>query len=150
MALVDWKDLPDTSTPLNAENLNNNSNEVINLINDELYYKDKEVVTLNIIYYSAGLVTGGGSNVRFSMPLQKKLDNIKSVNVQQCVVDIRKSDGGYIISNDSVFNYGTLTVYISQLTNTLNLDITFNSPIAAINNSPMTVSIRQFTATLNA
>ena len=32
MALIKWKDLPDTSTPLNAENLNNNFNEVLNLI----------------------------------------------------------------------------------------------------------------------
>ena len=32
MALINWKDLPNTSTPLNAQNLNFNFNEVLNLI----------------------------------------------------------------------------------------------------------------------
>lgn len=33
MALIEFKNLPDTSTPLNAENLNNNFNELENKMN---------------------------------------------------------------------------------------------------------------------
>lgn len=32
MALIEFKDYPNTSTPLNAENLNNNFNEILNLL----------------------------------------------------------------------------------------------------------------------
>ena len=32
MALIEFKDLPDTSTPITASNLNNNFNEILNLV----------------------------------------------------------------------------------------------------------------------
>lgn len=34
MSLIEFKDLPDTSTPINSANLNNNFNELNNKLND--------------------------------------------------------------------------------------------------------------------
>ena len=46
MALIEFKDLPDTSTPLNAENLNNNFNEV-KIINNNLETKYTADITFS-------------------------------------------------------------------------------------------------------
>ena len=39
MALLDFKNYPDTSTPINAENLNNNFNEVISISRENVAQK---------------------------------------------------------------------------------------------------------------
>ena len=56
MALVEFKDLPDTSTPINAENLNNNFNELNNDFNNlnNLQYKTVNGVDINV---SSGTAT---------------------------------------------------------------------------------------------
>lgn len=60
MALIEFKDLPDTSTPLNSANLNNNFNEVNNKIGDltQLETTDKT----NIVNAINGVVESGSND----------------------------------------------------------------------------------------
>lgn len=46
MALIEFKDLPDTTTPLTASNLNNNFNELLSEIND---IKNRNIYSSNEI-----------------------------------------------------------------------------------------------------
>lgn len=61
MSLIEFQDYPSTGTPLNAENLNHNFNEITALIET---FNEMKTITLNGQWMYAVAVSGGGTRLR--------------------------------------------------------------------------------------
>ena len=130
MALVEFKDLPDTTTPINAENLNNNF--------DDFFYKDGESFVLTDYFAMAGHLTGGRRTMDFTLITPKSMKNIKRITVGDLYINIRKPAGGYIAQNAN-FNSSDYTLELLKTSdNSIRIIITSkNSDLDTINNQPL-------------
>lgn len=62
MALIEFEDYPNTDTPLNAENLNNNFNDIIDRIKNSDSDSDEEVFSCNMMNIKLNQIIESGSN----------------------------------------------------------------------------------------
>lgn len=145
MSLIEFKNLPDTSTPLTAENLNNNFEYLDDKISDELYYKAGDTYTISHQYYAGGCLTGSSKEVIFTIILPKRLTNITSISVSGVNVAVRLVSGGYGI-NGAVSNSNVSIVDFGE--NFVSIDINAGSAIGT-NNTPVDTYIRSLTLTFN-
>ena len=143
MALIEFKNLPDTNTPLNAENLNNNFEYLDDKISNELYYKAGNTYTISHQYYAGGCLTGSSKEIMFTIALPKRLTNITSVAISGVNIAARMIDGTYgingAVSDVSVADFGD---------NYVSIDVRSSTAIGT-NNTPVSVYIRSLTLTFN-
>lgn len=139
MALVEFKNKPDTTTPINATNLNNNFNE----INGELYYKSGDNYHIDAQYYAGGVLTGSAKTIQFSIILPKRLDNISSVNINQIYLTARGING-YLLNSYTLSDLntnGNLSIVAIE-NNCISIQYTSNNAFEITNNTPVGIYLR--------
>lgn len=114
---------------------------------DDLYYKSGDTLTLTTLCV-AGFLTSSKSQVIFSIPVDKRMDNISKVTVSLTKCQIRHSDGGYIANGIDLSAIGTLTAEI-ETSNALNIVLTLTNASTFTNNCPVAVYIINGTVTFN-
>ena len=134
MELIEFQDLPNTDTPINAENLNNNFNEII----DALFYKDGDTFKIPNVCYLNGQISGGSTQVLFSIVTPKLLTKIKSVTVNSYSITVRKAEGGYALNQ---VTSGITFLGVAQLDNLLRFIVTTPEAMDATNNTPCGIAI---------
>lgn len=108
--------------------------------NNDYYYKSGDTVT-NLVYWGGGLLTGGGKQIVFSIPLPKSLKNITTITCTALLTGFRKTAGGYMPSSGgNGWNAkANGTVGISKLSdNLLEVSVTYAS-YGGTNNTPVGV-----------
>ena len=108
MALIEFKNKPNTDTPINDDNLNHNFNELVN----DLHYKDGDTFEYYSEFVLNGFVSGGGTTIEvYPIILNKSIKKINSITVNSCSATLRGANGyidgvsGYRnIFNDDAFN----------------------------------------------
>lgn len=91
MSLIEFKNLPDTTTPLTAENLNNNFNHFV----DELYYKANDEYQPGY-YACSGFLSGASKELQITIPTPKSMANVTpQLNYLDIVV---RGVGGYVVA----------------------------------------------------
>ena len=121
-----------------------------------LYYTTGEMVTIKNVY-AAGVVTGGGTALDFSISLPKSLANIKAISISELKINSRHADGGYTLSS-AFINEGydvladsniTVTYSISTGINAVALYLDTKSKYNGTNNTPQVVQINSIKFTCN-
>lgn len=156
MEKIPFKDLPDTSTPYNAETFNTLQNNVENAINtiettleNSVYYKSGDTYVLGRMIEAGGYLTGSAQSIRFSIAVPKRLDNISSVTINSLNVAIRKSNGGYLINGDVLTESNlTVTAYVCE-PNYIDFYIANSGTYDGTNNTPIGVAINSLNMTFN-
>lgn len=72
--------------------------EVDTLLQDALYYKAGDTITFSSNQIFAGYLTTNKTNLSFTIPLPKRLDNITSVTATNMILDVRMGTAGYLPS----------------------------------------------------
>lgn len=91
---------------------------------------------------AAGNLTGNNKSVQFFIPLPKPVSaDVSSVVWYAYGVQIRHSDGGYILNSDSLESYGTLTTDFTE--NGIYVVLTLTNASSFTNNCPVTVYFGQ-------
>lgn len=120
----------------------------INSLYDELFYKDGESFEMTHASTS-GLITSGNESVRFTIPVSKRLDNIKSVTINTLIAGIRHAAGKYICNdNTDLKTIGNLSVRISSPTS-VSVDLTLSTVSDLANNAPLSVLMQNCKLTFN-
>lgn len=113
----------------------------------DIYYKNGDTFT-NISYIACtGHLTASSKSIYFTLPVEKRLDNINSITINSISASIRHADGAYIAQGD-LKTLGTIAV--SKSSNNL-LRFKFDLPTAttAANNAPLAVDISEVNITFN-
>lgn len=91
---------------------------------------------------AAGNLTGNNKSVQFFIPLPKSVSaEVHSVSWFAYGVQIRHSDGGYILNNGALEDQGTVTVDFTD--NGIYVVLTLNNASSFTNNCPVTVFFGQ-------
>ena len=118
------------------------------MVSNDIYYKDGDTFT-NLSYIACtGHLTASSKSVYFTLPVEKKLDNIKSITINSISASVRHADGAYIAQGD-LKTLGTIAA--SKSTNNLlrfKFDLTTAATTAA-NNAPLAVDIIDIKLTFN-
>ncbi len=114
-------------------------------IDKELYYKAGDTYVINVEIICSGFLTGGQSNVRWTLITDKKLNNINSATVNHIKAVIRHPDGAYLTGEggnaEDLTKLGTLTCSIRGK-NIIIFSLTFNEAKTQYkNNVPVELSI---------
>lgn len=115
----------------------------INSLHDEMFYKDGDTYEIQSDYTGfAGLITGGTTSMRFTIPLPKKLTNISSITVNTLTLNVRLSSGGYLVASNTNFLASAYTVTTTVPADNLLVIIVQKSSAftGATNNSPIVVT----------
>ena len=161
MALIEFKNLPDTSTPLNAENLNNNFQELekinedlknelveqtkqIEKLQNDLYYKPGDTYSSNEYLICSGFITTGTTEVQINLRSPKSLKNIKTITITSLYLIIR-GISGYLDNRASRDEYVGISGYSlnSVIADNYNIRISIikNSAFTNVtNNTPVVVA----------
>ena len=121
--------------------------ELPKVVEDALFYKDGDTFT-NIGYLACiGHLTSSQKSIYFTLPFEKRLDNINSITVNSISANIRHANGGYVAQGD-LTTLGTVSV--SKSTNNI-LRIRFDLTTASTvpNNSLLAVDISDIDITFN-
>ena len=90
MALIEFKDLPDTSTPLTADSLNNNFDELNDDIEElNITLNKMKTITLNNTWYICHKLSGGG--VSTVIPIYNPNNTTPTISIQSAGVFINGS-----------------------------------------------------------
>lgn len=149
MQKINFTDFPSTDTPIDATNLNQLQTNVEN----ELYYKSGDVITINETILS-GYISDSTSAVYFSIPAVKRLDNITSATINTGNVTARTTNqylenNGYNGFDPTGSDY-TQIINIDKDINTIWVKLKRNTPFdGMINNSPVSVALKNFNISLN-
>lgn len=117
------------------------------LIEDDIYYKNGDTFTNISNIACIGHLTSSSKDILFTLPVEKRLDNISSITINSISANIRHADGGYIVQGD-LASFGTITS--SKSTNNLlriRLDLTTATTLE--NNVPLAVDISNINITFN-
>ena len=123
------------------------------LTSEEEYYQAGDTVTVKSGVICPGDITGGAKDLRFQIPVDKKLTNITAINFTSLNITIRgingylaDSAGGLQIVNNSDFSFFNKIVTSEH---TIYVDIQKTAAISVTNNTPITVYINSCTMTLS-
>lgn len=123
------------------------------LTNEETYYQAGDTVTVKAGVICPGDITGGTRDLRFQIPVDKKLTNITTINFTSLNIVIRGINGyladsssGLQIVNNSDFSFLRKEVTSEH---TILVDIQKTAAISTTNNTPITVYINSCTMTLS-
>lgn len=133
--MIIFENKPSTKTPINDKNLNANFSE----LEDALYYKDGDTYKLSSATYFNGQVSGGATQILFSIPLPKRLNKIKDIIVNSYDITIRKSTGGYALNRETQ-NFSDIKAYIQQ-NNLVSFVFTYKEALDVTNNTPCGIAI---------
>lgn len=75
--------------------------ERLQKIENELYYKAGDTFSSKSLTAYPAFITGGGTDIIFTVFVTKKLTNIKSITINKMKLAIRGQSGNYILSNRS-------------------------------------------------
>ena len=143
MALIEFKDLPDTTTPLNADNLNNNFNELDNKLNlkgSYAYFSQTTSLTLTNLtaWTNHQLPLSNASFQRSNTDFEKNGDYIKC-NFTGTVLVYRYFANDQTGETDIIDNLGYVTatgtrqaysLSIVSVTPSTNLDFVFSGAMS--------------------
>ena len=144
----------DTATSTNTDNIGTNTTNISTLGNrlDDMFYKDGDTFSANSDYYVfAGMVTGGGKNIRFTIPLPKSAANISSVTLESLTLTVR-GVGGYVpaATTDFLTNSNTASYNARVSNNLLAVEIIGTNAWSNVtNNTPVAVTCNGLSATFN-
>lgn len=128
--MIEWKSLPDTSTPLSAANLNS-----------MLYYSAGETQTISA-WAGGGYLTTGAKAISFSVPLPRNVDKITTATITGGQFWIRHSGGGYLVNNQSFANLDLSSATCTKSQNSIRIDLEFKTAFSGVNNnSPVGVQL---------
>ena len=146
----------DDNSVLNKDNMNDLESRINNAINSlkttiqeemdkELYYKVGDTYELVAEVICSGLFTSGQGVIRWSFITDKRLDNIKTINITKIKGVIRHADGVYLAGEggtaEDLTKLGTLTCSIRGK-NIINFILSLNEAKTQYsNNVPVAVSI---------
>lgn len=105
-----------------------------------LYYKDGDVFDAGLLMCT-GVLTSGGTEVLFTVPVNKKLDNINTIKASLTRCQIRHSDGGYIANNADLSTLGNIAIRKGNGGNTLYITLTLATTSTFTNNCPVAIYI---------
>lgn len=143
MDKINFENLPSTNTPINAENLNQMQDNVENAISelvDNLFYKSGELFEASNLI-CIGHLTSSSKQVVFSIPTEKKLDNINTISINSMVANIRHPDGGYIVNGNELTTIGTVTA-TKGTNNIIRAVFSLTTASNLENNCPVSIDIR--------
>lgn len=122
----------------------------------QIFYKSGETVTLNTVDL-AGMITSGGKELDFTIPLGKSAAMMKSVTITELKLNVRNSSGGYALASSyvsggyNVLTDSAITIKTGLRTNSNMLYVQLNKTSAynATNNTPLAVRIDSMKFTIN-
>ena len=142
MSRTNWKDLPNTTTPITAENLKADYDDLYNSI----YYKSGDTYNATGITPCNGFITGSSKSINCILTLPKKLTNISSITVNSYDITARQAQGGYALNRAT----SGLTVTASKLDDmNIAITITTETTLTATNNTPISVALYALNLTFN-
>lgn len=115
---------------------------------DDLYYKDGDVFDAGLLMCT-GVLTSGCTDILFTIPVDKRLDNINTIKADLTRCQIRHSDGGYIANNADLSTLGNIAIRKGAGGNTLYITLTLTTASTFTNNCPVAVYIINGTVTFN-
>ena len=142
--MIVFENKPSTKTPVNDKNLNANFDELL----DDIYYKNGDILNITSVVYLNAQISGGSTQVLFTIPLPKRLTKIKSVTLNRYDITVRRVEGGYPL------NRATSGVEIEVtpqqgLDNLLKVIVNKSDGLGTTNNSPCGVAIYGFELVFN-
>lgn len=142
----------DTNSVLNKTTMNDLEQRIYNTF-DDLYYKTGDTYNINSEIICTGFITSGKTNIRWSFITEKRLDNVKTVEVRHIKSSIRHADGAYITEEGGtpvdLTELGTISCSIRGK-NVLAFSFTLNEAKTQYsNNSTIAVSIAELGLTFN-
>lgn len=122
------------------------------MVDDEMYYKSGETISVKTGKICFGDITGGATHLRFELTLDKKLTNISSITFTNLQIIVR-GVSGYVIGSAGVQiieneEYNITSTAITS-DNTIFIDIAKSTAVSTTNNTPIVVYINSCTLTLN-
>lgn len=84
-------------------------------------------------------MTSDKKTLRFSIPLDKKISTtVEDISFSSRLLDIRKSDGGYLLTNVDIADYFTV---LNVSNNYITFQYNSASAFSGTNNTPISVSL---------
>lgn len=114
---------------------------------DALFYKSGDTFSISSLNCT-GHLTSSKTQMVFSIPTVKRLNNINTIKLGTIYVVIRHSDGGYIASNVKLDTLGTLAV-AKDTDNSIRVTLTLSTATTFTNNCPIAVYLYNGTITFN-
>lgn len=114
-------------------------------IENSIYFKPNERylhkydLSYNILH-CAGVLTSSQTAIAFNIPLDKSTEKISGITINNIKASIRHPQGGYIIDNKNLSDFGKL-YYNFVGTRNLAITLELSSKTNFTNNTPLTVSI---------
>lgn len=150
MNKIEFKDLPDTSTPYNAETFNLLQDNVEDAIDGSLYYKSGDTYEIGGQLYTGGVLTGSAKNIQFSIFLPKLLDNISNITINSINITARGING-YLLNSQNLSDLtsaGVLSV-VSIENNCASIQYTSNKAFNTTNNTVVGIYLKDTVITFN-
>lgn len=118
-----------------------------NLVGEnDIWYKDGDTYELNYATYFGGQISGGATQVLFTIPLPKRLNKIKGITVNSYDITVRGVTGGYPlnrVTEDLIFDINP------RQDNLLSIIVTTPQAMGTTNNSPCGVTLYGLKLTFN-
>ena len=107
-------------------------------LENHLFYKDGDSDDKSTQIYCGGCLTSSKKAVVWSVVFPKRLDKIKTIQINSMRVSARHADGGYIITNGDPRDYGTIDYDIIS-ENTITFTLTLKTAASFTNNTSVNV-----------
>lgn len=121
-------------------------------LENELYYKSGDVLKNSYGFSVSGYLTGAAKTIEFSIPIDKSLAKINTINFNKAKVNIRHVGGGYIYNQiDLVEEPDVILTIRPTMNKMLNIQLTSQTAYNATNNTPVNIYFyaNQFEITFN-
>lgn len=118
-----------------------------NLVSEnDIWYKNGDTYEISMATYLAGQISGGATQVLFTIPLPKRLNKIKGVTVSSYDITVRQATGGYILNRVTE----NLTVEANpRQDNLLCFIVTTPEAMNTVNNTPCGVTLYNLKVTFS-
>lgn len=139
----------------NITTLNNNLTTLSNTHNTDTKYAKGETFSVTGTWLAAGTLTSSKTTIYFSLIVDKSLENISSITVNTCSVNVRSATGGYLGTSaytSGGYNFKSIATVSAAKNSKRMITITMkksSGDYGSTNNTPVAVGEGTVTVTFN-
>lgn len=127
-------------------------NNSVAALNDDMFYKSGDTFILSgVEFVCVGIFTDGNHQIRWTIPTEKRLDNIKGITLESIKTSIRHPKGAYMAGEggaaEDITKLGTVSV-ATKSKNVLGFTFVYNKQMTEFtNNVPVVISMPELKLT---